>query len=271
MKSRFRPSVESLDGRTLPSAGVTAVLSKGTLTIQRTSDTAPLTIEVLTRPAAHKQVQGQVVVVGVAKFSARKVNTIDVDPGSTSTGVTIKQSSTAPISVHLLEPTTFSPPAAPVASIPTAAPSPTPSTTQVLSPDENGVITAMGQQIVDMTNAQRALVGLPALTIDPRLVLAAQIHAHDMATLDDMAHTLAGVPLSTLQDRANFVDYHYAWLGENIAEGFGDATSVMNGWMNSPGHKANILETNFTDIGVGICADANGTLFFDVDFGSRQS
>ena len=82
-----------------------------------------------------------------------------------------------------------------------------------------------------------------------------------MAALDDMDHTLTEVPLSTLQDRASYVGYNYSWLGENIAEGFPDATTVMTGWMNSPGHKANILETNFTDIGVVVAQRQRHTLF----------
>ena len=264
MKNRLRPGVESLDCRTLPAAGVTAVLSQGVLTVVRSDSSQALTIDVQTVPRnahAYAGVKGQVVVEGVGVYAARHVKMIDVDPGTSPQGVTVNQSSSAPIAVHLLEPLTSSPtpaPAVTAAPTPIAAPQPAAaaptSAVEVLTPDETGSLSAIGQQIVAITNVDRAAAGLPALTINSDLVLSAQIHAHDMAQLDEMEHTLPGVPLSTLQERASYVGYHYAWLGENIAEGFTDAVSVMNGWMNSPGHRANILETNFTEIGVGISA-----------------
>ena len=54
--------------------------------------------------------------------------------------------------------------------------------------------------------------------------------------------------------------------GENIAMGQPTAASVMNAWMNSPGHKANILSVNFTEIGVGVAKDASGTIYWTQQF-----
>jgi uncharacterized YkwD family protein len=60
------------------------------------------------------------------------------------------------------------------------------------------------------------------------------------------------------------IDYMAA--GENIAKGQPTSAAVMSSWMNSPGHKANILSENFTEIGVGVAKDANGTIYWTQQF-----
>jgi uncharacterized protein YkwD len=121
--------------------------------------------------------------------------------------------------------------------------------------------------IVNAVNAQRVLNGLAPLTVNPKLVEAAQIHAHDMATLGIMAHDLPGAALPGLLDRANYVGYNFTTLGENIAFNYPDVASVMNGWMNSPGHRANILGADYTEIGVGIALDSAGEPYYCQVFG----
>jgi uncharacterized protein YkwD len=130
---------------------------------------------------------------------------------------------------------------------------------------------AAEQAIVNAVNAVRAQNGLAPLTVNSKLVEAAKIHAADMARLDQMAHTLPGVPLPGLADRANYVGYNYSLLGENIAYGYPDVASVMNGWMNSAGHRANILGAGYTDIGVGIAYDSQGVPYYCQVFGAPMS
>lgn len=158
-------------------------------------------------------------------------------------------------------PTQVVTPPTPVSAPDPVATAPSPSPVATMSAEE--------QQIIDLTNQQRVQNGLPPLTIDPRLIEAAQIHAGDMARLGQMEHDLPGAALPTLQDRAGFVGYKYAWLGENIAFNYADAASVVAGWMQSPGHRANILNPNFNDIGVGVALDSQGQPYYCQVFGSQ--
>ena len=89
-----------------------------------------------------------------------------------------------------------------------------------------------------------------------------------MAALDLMEHTLPGVSQPTLVSRAVFVGYQYSWLGENIASFFPDAQSLVNAWMASAPHRANILNAQFTMAGIGVASDTSGNLFFTQEFGA---
>ena len=119
------------------------------------------------------------------------------------------------------------------------------------------------QQVVDLTNARRAERGLPALSVDGALSNAAQAHAADQASVNRMSH--AGTDGSDLAARLDRVGYAYWAWGENVAAGYGDAGGVMNGWMNSSGHRANILNGSFTQIGIGLAYSANGTPYWTMD------
>jgi uncharacterized protein YkwD len=128
-------------------------------------------------------------------------------------------------------------------------------------------MSAVEQSIVALVNQQRVLNGLAPLVVNTKLVTMAEIHSQDMARLDQMEHDLPGAALPTLEDRAAYVGYSYSWLGENIAAGYPDAASVMAGWMASPGHRANILSPNFTEIGVAIAYDSAGQPYYTQVFG----
>ncbi len=117
--------------------------------------------------------------------------------------------------------------------------------------------TALEQQIIDLVNVERAKVGLSALAYEERLAIAARCHANDMATDNYFTHNSNdgtqpdnsdGTPPDKRIEKAGYV--WRAW-GENIAAGQTSAQEVMHDWMNSPGHKANILDANFTEIGIG--------------------
>ena len=123
------------------------------------------------------------------------------------------------------------------------------------------------QAIIDLTNQQRALNGLAPLAASGKLVQAAQIHAGNMAQLDQMSHVLSGVAQPDLFSRAQAVGYTFAKLGENIAYRYAGAAEVVTGWMNSAGHKANILDPSFNEIGVAVAANSKGELYFCQVFG----
>jgi hypothetical protein len=76
-----------------------------------------------------------------------------------------------------------------------------------------------------------------------------------------------GVALPTMSSRDAYAGYDYYAIGENIAYGYSGADDVMNAWMNSSGHRANILDPTYSEIGVSIKANADGVLYFTQEFG----
>lgn len=116
----------------------------------------------------------------------------------------------------------------------------------VCSPSGNA---SLESQIINLINVERANAGLPALQQQGQLTAAARGHSEDMACNNFFLHTspTTGSPF----DRMSAAGYSYSWAGENIAAGYPDAQSVVQGWMNSQGHRDNILNPNFTQIGLG--------------------
>jgi uncharacterized protein YkwD len=140
--------------------------------------------------------------------------------------------------------------------------------------------TATEAEIIQLVNAQRLANGLAPLAASGLLNVAAALHSQDMAAIGSvygpnvgMQHTLYGTTRPEVPDRlaaAGYDDWNtsYAW-GENIAYGYQSAQSVMNGWMNSPGHRANILSANFTEIGVSVMVGTDGIPYYTQVFGKR--
>ena len=108
---------------------------------------------------------------------------------------------------------------------------------------------AFAAEVVRLTNEQRQQHGCGALTASPQLRSAAQKHAADMAKNNYFSHT--GLDGSSAGDRITAEGYPWSRWGENIASGYQTPQDVLTGWMNSSGHRANILNCNFTAIGVG--------------------
>lgn len=112
-------------------------------------------------------------------------------------------------------------------------------------------------QVVALVNAERAKHGLSALKVDAKVQQAALVRAKE--TAQSFSHTRPnGSSFSTALTEAG-VSYRRA--GENIAYGQSTPQQVMNAWMNSSGHRANILNENFTTIGVGYTV-INGTAYW---------
>ena len=104
-------------------------------------------------------------------------------------------------------------------------------------------------EVVAATNVERARHGLPALTVDARLGAAAQDHSDDMVRRAFFSHD--NPDGAQVWDRALARGYRYRKVAENIAAGQRSAAEVVAGWMDSPGHRANILDRELTQIGVG--------------------
>ena len=103
------------------------------------------------------------------------------------------------------------------------------------------------EQVVALVNIERAKVGLPALTMSEDLNRAAQIRARE--TVQSFSHTRPNGSSFSSVLKENGISYRGA--GENIAWGQRTPEAVVNAWMNSEGHRANILNKNYTSIGVG--------------------
>lgn len=120
--------------------------------------------------------------------------------------------------------------------------------------------------VLTLVNQERAKAGCQPLTADSRLATAARLHSQDMADRNYFDHTTPdGV---TFDKRITNAGYNWSNAGENIAKGQKDAASVMQSWMNSPGHRANILNCKFKNIGVGLAYDGKHTPYWTQDFGT---
>ncbi len=125
---------------------------------------------------------------------------------------------------------------------------------------------ALEAAVFDLVNQERAKAGCQSLTVDTRLTAAAREHSADMAKRDYFDHnTPEGVTVAT---RVTNAGYKWSSVGENIAKGQKDAASVMQSWMNSPGHRANILNCGYRDIGIGVATDSKRTKIWTQDFAS---
>ncbi|MDT0405691.1 CAP domain-containing protein [Streptomyces edwardsiae] len=138
----------------------------------------------------------------------------------------------------------------------TAAPGPT-----ATAPAPSGAVA----QVVELVNAERGKVGCSPVKVNSTLTKAAQDHSEDMAATGTMSHS--GSDGSSPGDRITRAGYAWSTYGENVAYGYSTPEQVMDGWMNSPGHKANILNCAFKEIGVGL-AQPGG--YWTQDFGTAR-
>jgi uncharacterized YkwD family protein len=119
-------------------------------------------------------------------------------------------------------------------------------------------------EVVRLVNVERAKNSLPALTADSLLMKTATVKSQDMANNNYFDHTSPtyGSPFDLMKKFG--VTYRAA--GENIAMGQTTPVQVMNGWMNSSGHRANILNSAYTKIGVGVVKNASGRYYWTQHF-----
>ena len=101
-------------------------------------------------------------------------------------------------------------------------------------------------------NAVRRKAGAPPLRLNPDLEQSAQAHAEDMLARGYFAHQSPSG--TTVRERSRKAGYDWRTIGENIAEGQKSVQEVMATWMSSPGHRQNILNPDFKDLGIGLAA-----------------
>jgi uncharacterized protein YkwD len=130
-------------------------------------------------------------------------------------------------------------------------------------------IGATESRIFNLVNAERRRQGLPNLVYSAQLDRMARIQAQNMARFQKMAHVLPESTLPTLTDRARESGYPFARLAENVALGYPNAASVVEGWMASKGHRANILNRDVEETGIAIARSSAGGLYYCQVFGRR--
>jgi uncharacterized protein YkwD len=124
----------------------------------------------------------------------------------------------------------------------------------------------LAAHVLDLINAHRAALGLQPLAISPTLTAAATWKARHMAAYGYMAHDDPAPPAArTPGERLAACGYPQASWGENIASGFQTAQDVVNGWLASPGHRANIERPEYRATGIGV---AGAQLYWAQAFGS---
>ena len=123
-------------------------------------------------------------------------------------------------------------------------------TVDVLDPGDSGDKPVwQEQELVRLINDIRSQYSLSPLILNDSLTVAARRHSQDMAQNNFLSHT--GSDGSSPWDRMRDAGYRLMQGGENVAAGYSTPAAVVNGWMSSPGHRANMLSPNFCDLGVG--------------------
>ncbi|MFF8293487.1 CAP domain-containing protein [Streptomyces sp. NPDC016309] len=167
-------------------------------------------------------------------------------------------------------PTRPSAPAAPVAPEPAVAPAVPWNTPRAVGAETGGAeargaAAEYARRVVALTNAARAKAGCAPLRVDPRLRAAAQGHADDMAARGYYGH--AGPGGHDAGDRMEAAGYGWRAWGENIHRGPRSPARAVRDWMASEGHRKNVMNCRFTDIGVGVSLRSNGPWWVQ-DFGA---
>lgn len=168
------------------------------------------------------------------------------------------------------EPTGTPSPAPEPGSTPSATPdAPEPTSTSgpvdppAESPSERELLEA---EVVELTNAERVAAGCPEVHVHDRLTTASRGHSEDMVERDFFDHT--NPDGDGPGDRARAAGYDWRAISENIAWGYRTAEAVVAGWMDSPGHRRNILDCDAAEVGVGV-ADSSGGPYWTQMFGRR--
>lgn len=132
-------------------------------------------------------------------------------------------------------------------------------------------LVALEKEILQAVNKERADKKLGPLVFENKLLTIAREHSVNMATANILAHELKG---STLDTRVDKIGYNYTQIAENVAmidknTKTNIAITVVKMWMNSTGHRENILTPGHKEAGVGLSQAANGDMYFTMVFGAR--
>ncbi|MGK4585544.1 sigma-70 family RNA polymerase sigma factor [Kitasatospora sp. HPMI-4] len=237
--------------------------------------------------------------LGTAAVTVAAVGVVAAEQEQPSNSVTQADTVTAPESVSALSLGTAatsgaapSSPAAPSASASASSAAPSPSASATSSPSPSAaassptptatrtqstppaapavrqapVASSIQQQVIDLVNVERAKAGCKPVRSNSRLQSAAQGQSDDMSARNFFDHT--NPDGAGPQSRIDAAGYQWSTWGENIAHGQSSPADVMDSWMHSPGHRANILNCAFTELGVGVHQGGSGGPYWTQDFGT---
>lgn len=145
-------------------------------------------------------------------------------------------------------------------SVPTSASAAAPSARVSADAEWRLAPTNAQYQAMDITNRYRRNAGLQNVYRSSQVSRAAQYHANDMARRRTMTHT--GSNGSNAGQRVSAQGFFWRSVGENVAAGQTSAQQVMTAWMNSSGHRANILNWRYQYIGIGVARGSNGVYYW---------
>lgn len=116
--------------------------------------------------------------------------------------------------------------------------------------------------MLELTNAERRRAGLPELRQSAQLAQAAQLQSEQMGAASLIDHVIPGAQYPSPTDRLAAVNYRWEAYGENVAKGQRSGSEAVTAWMNSAGHRANILNPGYTEFGVGYALDGAGHPYY---------
>lgn len=143
-----------------------------------------------------------------------------------------------------------------------------PTTSNQTPPQDIKTDTEQANAVLELVNIERNKNNLPPLTLDPVLNQVATIKAEDMADTHYFSHD--SPTLGTPFDLMHRYGVDYMSAGENIAAGQPTAKAVMDSWMNSSGHRANILNKNYTHLGVGYATGGEYGIYWVQEFTQQK-
>lgn len=143
---------------------------------------------------------------------------------------------------------------------PAAAPAP-------VEPKKPSLLSETEQEVLELANAERKKAGLPPLRPSVLLMKAARKHTEEMARRGTLNHELNGQGPA---QRVSALGYAWSQVGENIAHGQRTPAEAMNSWMNSSGHRANLLSSGYSEIGIGVAPGADGRLYWTTVFAAPR-
>ncbi|MEW1645574.1 CAP domain-containing protein [Streptomyces sp. NPDC091219] len=186
----------------------------------------------------------------------------DADRAASPSAAPTKSATAPATKAPAKKPAATAPTEEPTTKAPSAKATPTP-TQSAAAPVTVSTEAAAEAEVLRLVNEQRALVGCSAVSANSSLTTLAENFSEQMADQDFFDHTDPSG--ATPWDRAEKLGITNLG-GENIARGQADAAAVMDAWMNSPGHKANILNCDFKTLGVGVHFGTGGP-WWTQDFG----
>jgi uncharacterized protein YkwD len=124
--------------------------------------------------------------------------------------------------------------------------------------------------LLAQANAERNKVGLAPLRPNTQLMTAAQMQAEQSASIGRLAHVLPDAKYPTPEDRLEASGYPWRAYAENIAMGQPSPTHAVEAWMNSAGHRKNLLNPTYTELGTGFAVDGTGRPYYVQVFGKPR-